>query len=230
MKKISITDSEKKFLFIVLAVAILVASYFWGFLKFRDEADAIEASNVQDEARKDELEIKVAKKAETERETEGFKNKIQEIKDKYPSLIPQEKGIYLVQQAQDIVNFDVDAISFMLGNLTQNFTGEDAPTGMYDLLTLKFNCDYDQFKGLVDYIAKFPDRSTIPSINVYIDTNTGGLAGTLSYKMYYLLNSGKPYEEFPPTEIPSGKAGIFYPGEYDPLELLEEELENLNAQ
>ncbi|MCR5459719.1 MAG: hypothetical protein K6F51_07475 [Acetatifactor sp.] len=225
MKKISITDSEKKLLFIVLAIGILAAAYFFGFTKLNEQAAVIEASNVQDEATKTQLEGMVARQAETERETEGFKQGIKDVIAKYPSLIPQEKGIYLVQQAQDIVNFDVSAINFKLRNHAQSFSGENAPAGKYDLLVVTFNSNYDQFKELLKYIAAFPDRSTLPAINVAYDEMSGNLKGNINYKMFYLENSGKAYEEFPPTEIPSGKAGIFYPGDWYPLKDLEDALE-----
>lgn len=227
MKKLSITDSEKKLLFIVLAIGILAAAYFLGFTKLNEAAAAIEASNVQDEAKKNNLEGMVAKKAETERQTEEYKTGIEDVKKKYPSAIPQEKGIYLVQQAQDIVNFDVSSISFKLRNHAQSFSGDNPPAGKYDLLTISFGSDYDQFKQLLAYIADFPDRSTLPVINVSWDEITGGLKGTLNYKMYYLENSEKKYEEFPPTDIPSGKAGIFYYGDRSPQKDLEEQLEQM---
>ena len=229
MKKISITDSEKKLLFIVLAIGILAAAYFLGFTKLNEAAAAIEASNVQDEATKANLENMVAKQAETEAETEAFKQGIKDVTAKYPSSIPQEKGIYLVQQAQDIVNVDVSQIAFRLNNHAQSFTGENPPIGKYDLLTITYNCDYNQFKELLRYIAKFPDRSTLPVVNAVSDPTTGGLKGTLNYKMYYLQNSGKEYEEFPPTDVPSGKEGIFYKDDWSPEKELQAALEQMEA-
>ena len=91
MKKLSITDSEKKLLFIVLSIGILAAAYFFGFTKLSEAAQAIEASNVKDEATKTKLENMVAKQAETE--TQEFKQGIEDVSAKFPSTIPQEKSI-----------------------------------------------------------------------------------------------------------------------------------------
>ena len=227
MKKLSITDSEKKLLFIVLSIGILAAAYFFGFTKLSEAAQAIEASNVKDEATKTKLENMVAKQAETEKETQEFKKGIEEVIAKFPSSIPQEKSIYLIQEAQDIVNFDVESISFRLGNLAQNFSGDNPPTGKYNMLTISFGCTYDQFKQLLDYVAAFPDRSTVPVVSAAYDESTGNLKCSINYKLFYLENSGKKYEEFPETEIPAGKAGIYYYGDKSPEQELLEQLEQL---
>ena len=81
MKKLSITDSEKKLLFIVLALAILAAAYFFGFTKLNEQAAAIEASNEADQATVTKLEGMVAKQAETEAETKSFKDGMNGIDD-----------------------------------------------------------------------------------------------------------------------------------------------------
>lgn len=227
MKKLSITDSEKKLLFIVLALGILAAAYFLGFTKLNEAAAVIEASNVQDQATVSNLEGMVARQAETEAETEGFKRDIQTIIDKYPSAIPQEKSIYLIQEMQDIIGVDVSSIAFRMDTHVQSFSGDNPPIGKYNILALAYTCDYDQFKQLLDYVAKFPDRTTIPSITAAYDESTGGMRGSLNYKMLYLENSGKKYEEFPPTEIPSGKVGIFYPDSWSPQQELEEFLDQI---
>lgn len=216
MKKISITDSEKKLLLIVLALGILAASYFFGFTKLNEVAAEIEASNEKDEATKNQLEGMVARQAATERETESFKQGIKDIISKYPSDIPQAKAIYLVQEFQNIIGTDVDTMGFAMNRHVQSFSGDDAPTGKYANLTIQYSASYDQFKELLRYAAAFPDRTTLPSVTANFDQVTGLLKGTFNYKMYYLSNTDKAYEEFPPTEIPSGKAGIFYPGEWAP--------------
>ena len=122
MKNMGITDSEKKLLFIVLALAILAAAYFFGFTKLNDAASSIEASNAQDAAELSQLEGMVANQAETEKETKQYKQGIVDIIAKYPCNIPQEKAIYLMQEMQNAVGTDVSSISFSMNKQVQKFS------------------------------------------------------------------------------------------------------------
>jgi len=229
MKKLSITDSEKKLLFIVLALAILAAAYFFGFTKINEKAAAIESSNEADQATVTKLEGMVAKQAETEAETKSFKDGIEKIIKKYPVKIPQEKAIYLVQSMQDELEVDISSIGFSMDKHAQTFSGDKAPTGKYDILTMAYNGDYDKFKNILQYVCDQKDRTILPSITAVYDETTGVLRGNISYKMFYLTGTGKEYEEIPDLEIQKGKAGIFYSGDWYPLQEYDEMLAELEA-
>ena len=216
MKKFVITDAEKKLLFIVLGIVLLVCAYFFGFTKLNEQAQAIEASNKQDEAEVTRLEGMVSKQAETQAETEQFKQNIEKIIAKYPVAVPQEKAIYLVQQFEDITLMDVDSIAFSMDNTVQNFSGDNAPVGKYANLGISYSASYNSFKDFLKYVTEQEDRTVVPTITANFDETTGLLKGNLNYKMYYLTNTEKEYEEFPPTGIEAGKAGIFYPGAEEP--------------
>lgn len=211
MKGLSITDSEKKLLFIVLALGMLAAAYFFGFTKLMDQASTIEASNEQDAALLAKLQDMVAKQAETVAETESFKKTIKDVIAKYPVNVPQEKVIYLIQQCEDIVGIDYSSISFSMKNVVANIKADDINSlGCYDAISLPYTATYDQFKALLDYTAEQDDRTTIPVISAIYDSQTGNLKGALTFKMYYLTNTDKSYEEFPETGIPSGMTNIFH--------------------
>lgn len=209
MKTIGITDKEKQLLLIVLSLAILAAAYFFGFTKLMDEAEVIKASNVQDQSTVDQLQNMVNKQAETEAETERFKQTIKDVIAKYPIDVPQEKTIYLIQEMEDLIGLHVSGINFSMGNLVMNFSGDNAPSGRYDMLGVSFTATYEQFKELLKHVRDYPDRSTSPSISVDFDQHTGLLTGTVNYRMYYLTNTDKTYEEIPPTGIESGVDSIF---------------------
>ena len=229
MKKFSITDSEKKLLFIVLALAILAAAYFFGFTKLNDQAAVIESSNEQDAATVAKLEGMVAKQAETEAETQSFKDGIKKIVEKYPVKIPQEKAIYIVQEMQDALELDIGNIGFSMNKHAQTFSGDKAPAGKYVLLSMGYNGDYDKFKNLLQYVCDYPDRTIIPNISAVYDEKTGVLRGSVTYKMFFLTGTEKEYTDLPDLEIPAGKAGIFYSGDWYPLKEYDEMMAELEA-
>ena len=208
--KLGITDSEKRLLFIVLALALLVCTYFFVFTKFMDQAAAIEASNVQDQATVDQLQSMVDLQAETQKETEGYKQTIKDIIAKYPVKIPQEKSIYLVQSMQDEIGVYIPSISFSMDNLVMTFSGDEGVSGRSANLAMAYTCTYDQFKELLKYVTEQKDRVTIPSISAAFDQATGLITGSMTYKMYFLTNTGKEYEEFPETGLEKGVPSIFY--------------------
>ena len=117
---------------------------------------------------------------------------------------------------QDLIGTDVEAIGFSMSNVVQNFSGENAPSGRFANLGISYICTYDQFKEMLAYVRDYPDRTVIPSISASFDQATGLLKGSLNYKMFYLTNTGKEYEEIPPTGIEKGVDGIFYSGDFDP--------------
>ena len=216
MKKIGMTDSEKKLLLIVLALGMLLCAYFFGFTKMNEKAAGIESSNEKDSATVATLEDMVQRQAQTIQETEGYKSYIKEVIEKYPPDLLQEKSIYLVQQMEDLVGVDYSSISFVMKTVLMNFTGApeaENPVGCYATLSLPYVADYDQLKNLLSYTAEQKDRTTIPTVTAAFDTVTGLLKGSVTFRMYYLMNTGKAYEDFPATGIESGVDNIFLSGE-----------------
>ncbi len=241
MKNIGITDKEKQLLFVVLALVVLAGSYFFGFTKLQDQTAAITASNVQDQTTVDTLRNMVSRQAETEQETERYKQTIKDIIAKYPSDVPQEKTIYQVQEMEDVTGVHVDSISFSMNNLVQNFSGENAPSGRYNTMGMHFSSSYDQFKEMLKFIRDYEDRCTAPSVSVDFDQAKGTLTGTVNYRTYFLTNTEKEYVDVPETGIESGVDSIFgtlinVPGEFEgeesvgryvyPIEGLEELLDS----
>lgn len=214
MKKIALTDSEKKLLLIAAAIGILALAYFMFFTKNMDKAQALETKNAADRATVEQLESMVARQPATIAETEQFKKDIEKIVEKYPSQIPQEKLIYIVQQMEENVGVDYSSISFALENTLMNFSGaEKNPVGGFASISLPYSASYSELKTLFDYVKELEDRTTMPVLTVSFDQTTGELNGAVTYRMFYLKNTGKPYEEIPATGIESGLGDIFQTGE-----------------
>lgn len=210
MKKSLLTDSEKRLLMIVMALGLLVCAYFFGFNKMMEQAKQVEASNQQDQAMVTQLEGMVARQGLTEQETQGYKDEIKRIIEKYPSALPQEKIIYLVQQMQDNTGVDFSSVSFVMDNVLYAFSNaENNPVGYYSSISLPFEATYDVFKTMVDYTKACKDRTTMPVVSANFDQATGNLSGAVTFRMFYLTNTDKAYEELPDTGIPSGVSNIF---------------------
>ena len=221
MKTIGISDKEKQLIFTVLSILLLLGVYFLGFTKIMDQAKAIENSNKQDQATVNELQAMYDKQDEKKAETAQYKQTIRDIVKKYPTKVPQEKAIWIIQKMEDEIGLHIDSINFSLDNVMMDFSGSDAPTGYYNIMGMHFTASYDQWKQMLKFIRDYEDRSTAPSVSVEYDQIFGYLSGTINYRMYYLTKTESEFDDRtyddsfkvdPPLPLESGVAemgGIF---------------------
>jgi hypothetical protein len=222
MKKIKISDSEARLLFLLLALIFLAGSYFLVFNKCTTRAQEIRTENEQNEKIVEQLEAMVNRQAEVEAETAACDQLVEEIKAKYPSMVTTEKAIAIIQDMEDVTEVHISNISFLMNNLIGDIssygTGTDAAggtasqVGYYDALSMNYEADYDSFKEMAAYISGLEDRMTMPAITAAYDNESGMISGTVTVNMYYLTGTGREYEP-PVTEgISSGVSDIFLSG------------------
>ena len=232
MKKkfeMSISESDKKLLVIFLAICILAASYFFVFSKGMSKAQEVEESNAQKEQKVLELQSKIAREAAIKKETAELKEKEEEIKNKYPTDMTEEKAMSIIRDIESKMDFKTTQITFIKGNsaaggtATQDSsdatdssdsqdTASDAGTsaaGKYMEVSLVYKASYKGLKKLNEYVNKYSDRMTIPSINATFDSETGKLSGTVTIDMYYLPVYGKEYEAPDVSGVADGTKNIF---------------------
>lgn len=216
MKKGIISQSEARLLLIVLALAIVAGSYFFGFSKLMEEAKVIEASNVQDKTRVETLENMEAKKVQVIKETDELKEYVKKVVEKYPVLVPQEKILYLMQELEDATGVHFTNGGFVIDNLISELEPlpdakvQQMSYGYSASVNAAFSASYDSFKEMLAYVKEMKDRSTLPSVSVSYNNEDGQLTGQLTFKMFYITNTDKEYEEIPDLEIPSGLENIFH--------------------
>lgn len=206
MKKAS--DSQTKLILLLLALLLLAGSYFFVYKKYTADASALEQQNVADKATVTTLEDMVSRRPQVEAETAAYKEIIQNIIKKYPSDLPTEKVISIVQNTEDFSGIHVNDISFQMDNLVMNFTQASEeipvpPTGYMASLGISYVASYDGLKSMVDYIGRQTDRMVMPAVSATYDPMTDLLTGSITYNFYYLKDVDKAY--IPPVVPDSGK-------------------------
>ena len=119
MKKkfeMSISESDKKLLIIFLAICLLAASYFFVFSKGMSKAQDIEDKNIQKGQKVMELQSKIAREAAIRKETEELKEKEEELKEKYPKDMTEEKAMSIIRDIESKMDFKTTQIAFVKGN------------------------------------------------------------------------------------------------------------------
>lgn len=217
-KKRKLTDSELRLILLMLAVLLLVATYFLVYNKSMTAAQELEAQNEIDAATVRTLEAMVDRREEVEAETAALRQNVQDIVAKYPADLTTEKAVVIVQDMEDFTELEISSVSFMMGNLLMNFTypSEETnipPIGYYSTLALSYEASYDGYKELLDYISRLEDRTVSPSVTATYDSVADMVSGSITVNLYYLKYTGKEYEAPEIFGIDKGVESIFGAGE-----------------
>lgn len=114
MKKRTLTDSEVRLLLVFLALLMFACAYFLSFLKNVELAQEIEAQNEEDSALIETLESMIERKDQVEAQTGEYRQAIEDIVAKYPSDIPAEKVITIIQEIERNSGASVGNITFSM--------------------------------------------------------------------------------------------------------------------
>lgn len=95
------------------------------------------------------------------------------------------------------------------GTDTGTAAASDGSVGYYAELTVNYSASYESFKDMITYINGLENRMTIPSVTGSYDSTTGEIAGTVTFDLYYLTNTGKEYIEPEINRVRDGVEDIF---------------------
>lgn len=218
MKKTKLSDSERRLLLIFLALLLLGGAYLLGFQRMVSQAKAIEEQNQADQATVNELEAMVGRQSQVEEETATLRQETADIMARYPSALPTEKVIFVIQSMENASGAHISNINFQMGTQLMGFTetleGQaEPPAGYYASVSMNYSASYEAMKRMVYYFNTLADRCTVPAISAAYDQETGLLTGMLTVNLYYLTNTGRPYEAPALGSYPSGVESIFGAGE-----------------
>lgn len=82
-------------------------------------------------------------------------------------------------------------------------------SGYYASIGVKYDASYQGLKEMIRYVNEYPDRITITDFSGAEESESGRLAGNITFNMYYIKGTGKAY--IPPEfdGIPKGVLNIF---------------------
>ncbi len=229
--KVSISDRDKKFLYIVAGIVILALAYFLGFQKMMDKKSTIATENVTLDQDVKKLQGMVAKKAKVEKDTEAYNISTEKIMANYPSEIRTQDVIYQLDLLEKSVkgllleteSYTMNQVFFMNGAVTEGETqdvadasGEvAAPAGIVgykSTVTTNFTTDYKSLGKIIEYINTNENRMNINSITVSQDEGANKLTCNMDVNMYSVAGTEKEYQDPAITGVRMGKEGLFSEG------------------
>lgn len=122
MKKIEVSDSDKRLLIILLALILLAGSYFLVFNRYTAKAAEVEKTNVTDRQEVQKLEGMAQREDEVRKETEEMNQHVEDIIAKYPADVTTEKAIAVVKAMEDSTGVKITQTSFLMDNLVADLS------------------------------------------------------------------------------------------------------------
>ena len=223
------SDTNKKILLVLAAIAILVLTFVFVIKPKREEIASLESEISELQARYDDLCEKEKHKDEFIQETAEFNEQFDEIVAKYPADLNQESTVMFlkgVEEANEFVNNSVsmprDTQFYVLGQgevteadavAADSEEGEDAPYVCSNVAyNISYNGTYDGIKEYLDYIANYKYRMAISSVSITYDTEAEEplkeCAGAVTLNAYSISGPNRTPDK-PTVDVEEGKDNIF---------------------
>jgi len=223
------SDTNKKILLVLAAIAILVLTFVFVVKPKREEIASLESEISELQARYDDLCEKEKHKDEYIQETADFNEQFDEIVAKYPADLNQESTVMFlkgVEEANEFVNNSVsmprDTQFYVLGQGAVEADaaaeaaaeeGEDAPYVCSNVAYgISYNGTYDGIKEYLDYIANYKYRMAISSVSITYDTEAPEplkeCAGSITLNAYSISGPNRTPDK-PTVDVEEGKDNIF---------------------
>lgn len=229
--KITISDRDKKVLYIIGGIVILALAYFLGFQKMMEKKSTVATENVTLEQDVQKLRGMVAEKASVEADTQEKNTETEKIIAKYPVEMRTQDVIYqldlMEKDIKDLLleseSYTMNQVFFMNGAVTEgevqdvaDESGEvAAPAGIVgykSTVVTNFTTDYESLGKVIDYINTNANRMNISDITVTQGDGAKELTCNISVDMYSIAGTDKQYSAPEITGIRIGKEGLFAEG------------------
>ncbi len=216
MKVKMLNNEQTKLIVILLAVVMLFFSYQFGFNRYNEKLEEINATNEELIAKEEELKGLVDKQVIYEDGIKEYGELIDTIIDKYGAGLSIDKIIMFLVALED--EADMEITSATLGSENPILTNDAIPTdisesGKLDAymcpVTITYKTTYEGYKTCMTYINQYEERMNVYDLTTTYDAETGNLTGTMTINMYYMIGSGKVFERPIIPDINIGTNNIF---------------------
>lgn len=217
-------SNNMKYLFVIVGILALVASYFLVFSKYNKKIDSINSEIDVLELRKDDLVSKNDNKDNIVEETKTTNQKFEELVKKFaPNITYQSQLMDNYNMSQnigiEIPTVGVTAVSeaYTFGQIpTSNPNGGVGGLGAENKgVVMTYNIStigtYAQMTETINYILNENGKRKVPSsISFAYDSTTQEVALTISAKEYAIIGTKSKLSEISIPAFPKSTQNIFY--------------------
>jgi len=208
---------EPKHLFIgavVVAIIIILAAYKFGYEPFIEKADQLKSQNATLEARKTELNEKMANRTMYVEGIEISEKIIDSVLEKYgPGNTPEKTIMMVVDLCQTIgvtinnISFSNEEVFFQTGEKTEE--KDNLRIMSTSVTNINVVGGYTQTKKFFDYINNYSERMTVNNFSSTYNREKGELATAVSLNLYSVQDKNHTYVAPVIEDIELGLTNIF---------------------
>ena len=199
---------------LVVVLLILGVTYKFLYLPNIEKAEAIENSNKQLEARKLELNNKIANKSMYQEGIDSSKKVIDAVFKKYGPGNSPEKTIMMIVDLCNKTGVEVDTVTFAEDViLYQSQVIEEGAKPEYVLKktnsSVNMSGGYLQLKKVFDFINNYTERMTVWTFSSDFNLENGKVNTNMMLNLYSVEDENHQYVAPDPGEIALGTPNIF---------------------
>ncbi len=216
-----VSNRDKKLLLILAGIVVFLLFYVLGYNRISAAADELESAQSALRSEISDLKSKYDSLDSYAESMELCKEDIDKTLEDLPSRIYEEDFLSYLLTMETREGIKLTAVSLNLPELVSEFdnlpaeeTLQQDPNaapddGMIHIYrtTASFNADlnYPQLKKILDYIYESKDKTSLESLSVSYNSETGKLAGVFEVSKYYATRRGVVYT---PETLPRVSFGV----------------------
>lgn len=203
----NISDKDKQILVYLLAAAIVVAAFYFGFMKFNEQTKDYKAQTEVLEAQYQNLVEKQKNKAQYLADTAVYNEDAARILNNYADGHSLENTIKYIYEMEDNTEVFIGSFSIADGSAFYSFS-DGVHQGIMIPVSFNYEATYDTTKKLIDYINTFESKCAISSMSIDYDTDTDVAEGTIGMNLYAVVTAESTKPEVI-IDMPIGNDNMF---------------------
>ena len=213
----NISKHDQKFILILLSLLVLFLSYFSVSKSLHGKEAAVQTELDALAPQYQELRSYYDNLTSYKQQATEMADSVNQSMSEFPSDVRSEDMVMYSTELAEKVGITVDSISMDSPEVVSQFTipkmtGDSIETVPYTVISVKFtvSCglNYQQLKSLISYVYDNSKKTTLDSLVISYDSETGNLLGNVTLNKYFILSSDYIYT---PTGTPSVTKGITDP-------------------
>lgn len=213
----TISKKDQKLLLVFFGILILLAVYFWVYNSFIGRADQVRTEISNLEPRLEELRGYYNNLGIYQAGIDEISEQVELELAKFPSDVRSEDMVLYGSSLESALGMTVSSMAFSPVEVISQFSlpvsngsgTELIPYAAFHTgLTVNGEMTYEHLKKLVNYIYSTPQRTSLESLSVSYNAETGKLAADAAIAKYFINGEEYVYEK---TKVPSFKAGTGNP-------------------
>lgn len=214
--KISKRDAE--LLLALAGLVVFLLLYLFVFNTFQTRTDTVQQEITTLQPQLQQLEDIYANLATYQSGIEKYRGTTADKLEKFPADIKEEDFMSYLLTLQAREGVDLQSISFSGSTLLSEFPGVIQKDGADTKTTMDaYSTDavvtcqltYPQLKSVISYLYAGKTQTSLNSVAVSFNAETGGLTGTFDIARYYVNYPGAVYTPEPLPEVPLGVTDPF---------------------